>query len=66
MRFFGDTMRNMSVSKVTMYDYYDDKVVECYQLWRKSKTSKGAPAGALACFDMDTFEVLHCLREIAE
>ena len=60
MRFFGDTMSNFSVSKVTAWNWYDGCEIECYALYRKRTTSKGAPCGVLRYFSLEG-ESLHCI-----
>lgn len=58
MQFAGDTMANFGSYSVTVQTYSGD-VVECWCIYRKRKTSKGAPAGAVAYFDKATFKVVH-------
>lgn len=60
MRFFGDTMRNFKVEKVTAWNWYDECEVEGYQLVRKTTTWKGAPCGDLAFFGLNG-EVIPCV-----
>ena len=54
MKFFGDTMSNLAVSK-DVVETNDGTRIAVYELRRKAKTSKGAPAGVIAYFDMNGF-----------
>ncbi|WII71766.1 hypothetical protein QJS83_14975 [Bdellovibrio sp. 22V] len=54
MKFFGDTMSNFAVSKDVVETNDGDRIA-VYELRRKAKTHKGAPAGIVAFFDMNGF-----------
>lgn len=51
MKFFGDTMSNLKVSKVWALTG-DGVRIQAYELRRERDTHKGAPAGHMAYFDM--------------
>ena len=65
MAFFGDTMRNLSFYKSIFKSEWDidgnwlgegkTRIFEGYVVYRKNKTSKGAPAKNLAVFEVNTF-----------
>lgn len=54
MNHFGDTMKNFAVSKDVVETNSGDRIT-VYELRRKAKTHKGAPAGIIAFFDMNGF-----------
>lgn len=68
MRFFGDTMGNYGVRRVSIRSRYDGDtwtregvLVDCWELYRRRATKKGATGSTF--FDVRTFDIVHEMKE---
>ncbi len=57
MRFFGDTMRNYGVRRVTVTTIMGDAPTEAYELYRRQPVRNGMDASAFFC--AHSFRRLH-------
>ena len=56
VKFFGDTMANFGCYSDKIVDNRTEKPVDVWVLYRKHRTSKGAPCGPCSYWDKQTFK----------